>query len=117
MVEVAAARGDVCRARKRFQGTRNATNREANRQVYVSLTNAFTIQDVNTAVLSMGKRKTLGLDRITASILSQALLILAPVITMLYNYCPLVDVFPSTWKVADVIAVPKGADKDKSDPK
>ncbi|MGI4816883.1 MAG: reverse transcriptase family protein [Janthinobacterium lividum] len=79
--------------------------------------NAFTILDVNAAIQSMGKRKAPGLDRITAGILSQALPVLAPALTVLYNSCLRTSVFPSTWKVADVIAVPKGNDKDKSDPK
>lgn len=77
----------------------------------------FTTQDVNDAVQSMGKRKAPGLDRITAGILTQALPVLAPVITVLYNSCLVQGIFPSTWKVANVIAVPKGNGKDKSDPK
>jgi len=74
--------------------------------------NPVTILDDTIAIKRMGSCKAPGHDRITAGILKQVLPVIAPELTGLLDECLRTSTFPSRWKRAEVIAIPKGRDKD-----
>lgn len=79
-------------------------------------TDKFTENEVKPALMRLGSRKAPGKDRLTTGILKEALPVVCPAMVKVYNRCLDTRVFPAIWKSANVV-IPKGHDKDASDPK
>lgn len=72
---------------------------------------------VKAAIWRMNPRKAPGKDGITAGILKKAWPILANEITSLFKTCLENAIFPSTWKEANLVVLPKPGKTDMTSPK
>jgi len=76
-----------------------------------------TEEEVRKAIWRMAPNKAPGLDGITAGVLRKSWGIVGPLFTRLLRRCLRTSHFPDRWKVADVIVIKKGREKDPSIPK
>lgn len=77
------------------------------------LTNA-TLDEIKTSIWKLKPNKAPGKDGITGGMLRTAWPILAQRITDLFNQCLQTETFPTTWKEARLIIIPKPGKKDRT---
>jgi ribonuclease HI len=76
---------------------------------------AFTTDEVIEVFESMNPKKAPGHDHITADIALHFAIANTELITKLYNKCHSLGLFPTQWKSATVIIIPKPGKKDRQD--
>lgn len=72
--------------------------------------------EIKKAIWSLKMNKASGPDEITARILRKAWPVVKTQLCKIMNGCLREARFPSLWKVADIVVIPKGKDKDPSCP-
>lgn len=77
----------------------------------------FTIEEVCGVLRSFAPNKAPGPDGIPPRVLWVLAPKIAPTVCKIYNQCLLKGHFPRKWKVADVVIIKKGADRDPMLPK
>lgn len=77
----------------------------------------FFLEEVERAIRSLKNGKCPGIDRIEAETVKGIFVDLGPIFVKLFNGCLNHGVFPSQWKIANLITISKGEDKDELDAK
>lgn len=78
---------------------------------------SFMTREVVEAVKTFKNGKAPGPDLIEVSVLKAAVRVIPEIFTRLFNGCLRLGVFPAVWKVGTVCFIPKGDEKDPTDPK
>ena len=82
---------------------------KVNKSVYLSYTDAA---EVAKLIQSLDNKKSSGFDRISNKLLKSSCYIIVPFIVNLFNMCIHDGIFPDSFKVAQVIPLFKGGDKE-----
>ena len=73
---------------------------------------AVSSHEICRAVMSFSSKKAPGLDKVTMSVIKDALPCILPVLTDIVNRSLLSSVFPVAWKISEVIPLPKHGDHE-----
>ena len=73
---------------------------------------AVSSHEIRRAVMSFSSNKAPGLDKVTMSVIKNALPCILPVLTDIVNRSLLSSVFPVAWKISEVIPLPKDGDHE-----
>ena len=73
---------------------------------------AVSSHEIRRAVMSFSSNKAPGLDKVTMSVIKDALPCILPVLTDIVNRSLLSSVFPVAWKISEVIPLPKDGDHE-----
>ena len=68
--------------------------------------------EIRGAVMSFSSNKAPGFDKVTMSVIQDALPCILPVLTDIVNRSLLMSVFPAAWKISEVIPLPKDGDHE-----
>ena len=73
---------------------------------------AVSSQEIRRAVMSFSSNKAPGFDKVTMSVIKDALPCILPVLMDIVNRSLLSSVFPAAWKISEVIPLPKDGDHE-----
>ena len=68
--------------------------------------------EIRRAVMSFSSNKALGYDKVTMSVIKDALSCILPVLMDIVNRSLLSSVFPAAWKISEVIPLLKDGDHE-----
>ncbi len=77
----------------------------------------FEVDEVRKAVQSMKRGKAPGFDNIELVAIQSLWPIIETAVINIFHACLKMGTFPALWKIGKVVVIPKGGDKDPSDPK
>ena len=73
---------------------------------------AVSSHEIRRTVMSFSSNKAPGFDKVTMSVIKDALPCILPVLTDIVNRSLLSSVFPAAWKISEVIPLPKDGDHE-----
>ena len=73
---------------------------------------AVSTHEIRRAVMSFSSNKDPGYEKVTMSVIKDALPCILPVLTDIVNRSLLSSVFPAAWKISEVIPLPKDGDHE-----
>ena len=73
---------------------------------------AVSTHEIHRAVMSFSSNKAPGYDKVTMSVVKDALPCILPVLTDIVNRSLMSSVFPSAWKISEVVPLPKDGDHE-----
>lgn len=73
---------------------------------------AVSSHEIRRAVMSFSSNKAPGFDKVTMSVIKDALPCILPLLTDIVNRSLLSSVFPAVWKISEVIPLPKDGDHE-----